>query len=74
MDQQTIQTWAPVVFNLIVAAFIYGGLTQRVKNSERNIDDIKSEQDQQWAKIQKHGEEIAGLKARGGKVNGMAAN
>lgn len=70
---EQIQPWLPVILNLFVAAFIYGGLTVRVKRAETDIVEIKSEQDNQWTAINSTAGRVAGIEGEmRGKANGAA--
>lgn len=65
--------WVPVLINVIVAAFIYGGLYVQVKNSKEDIAEIKADDKELWKAMGIHGERISTLE--GGnphKFNGAA--
>jgi hypothetical protein len=74
MQAQTdFEKWLPVLINIIVAAFIYGGLFVQVKNSKEDIEAVQADDKEQWKTIGVHGERIASLE--GGvpqKFNGAA--
>lgn len=55
--------WTPVLINLIVAAFIYGGLVTTVRSNSKAITSIwkelKSQRDDTKKTLDKHGDELA---------------
>lgn len=63
--------WIPVIvggaIHLLVAAVIYGRLTERVTNHGTTIRELKIEQDGQREQLNDHGERIVRLET---KVNG----
>jgi hypothetical protein len=55
--------WTPVLINLIVAAFIYGGLAATVRSNNKAIasiwKELKSQRDDTKKALDKHGDELA---------------
>jgi hypothetical protein len=62
------EVWIPVIamagINLLAVAAMWGGLGQRVKESERRITDLEDSDEDQWRSINSHGQTIAVLEDR----------
>lgn len=50
------------------AARIEGALGAKVENHAEKLSELGHEQDQQWTKINNHGERISGLEAKTAKL------
>lgn len=55
--------WAPellgVLVQLVVAAYVYGRLTEKTTGHSSRLDALDHEQGQQWVQIGDHGQRIA---------------
>lgn len=69
--------WYPVIVGslvqLIVAAFVYGQLSNQTKNNAEDIKELKTDGDVQWKAINRHGERISTLEGAAKRANGAAA-
>lgn len=57
----------------MVAAFVYGQLSEKTKNNAADIGELKEDGDVQWRKINSHGERISTLEGKSSaRTNGAA--
>lgn len=53
-----------VVSNFVIIAFFFGGLTQRVKNVEKDCEDQKEVERDQWQDINRIDRELGKVKGK----------
>lgn len=58
---------ASVGGTLLANAYFFGGLTQRVKQAEAEIEDLRDDGKSQWKQINAHGERVSKIE---GRLNG----
>jgi FlaG/FlaF family flagellin (archaellin) len=63
-----METWAPVaitaILNLVLAAFVYGRLTQSVSAQEQRVGALESDSGQIWKKLSDHGERLTAVETQ----------
>ena len=59
-----ITFFGTVIVQSRAAARIEGALGAKVEDHSQKFRDLRTEQDNQWSKINEHGERIAGLEAQ----------
>ncbi|MFP5276962.1 MAG: hypothetical protein ACLGPM_07595 [Acidobacteriota bacterium] len=62
-DWTALGTWATFFATIAVGAFVYGRLTEKVNVHDRRFMEVGGRLDGHSRTIQKHGEDIAGIKA-----------
>lgn len=69
--------WVPVgvsaLVQLVIAAYVYGKLTEKTAHNSEDIKELKADGDTQWKAINKHGERISTLEGKSQRTNGAAA-
>lgn len=70
---QWVSVAVSALVQLVVAAYVYGQLSNQVKNSSEDIKELKTDGDTQWKAINKHGERISTLEGKAHRANGAAA-
>ena len=59
-----MRDWLPVIVNIIIAAFIYGGLYVQVRNHTDDIKKLEETDRKQWDRLDDHGQRIAAVEAQ----------
>lgn len=68
--------WIPVLVGagvqLLVAAYVYGRLTENTKNNSTAIENLQRSDGEQWAAIGEVREDVARIEGSLTKVNGVS--
>lgn len=70
MNPGWVQAGVTVAANLLVAAFVYGQLTQRQKDQGRELREVKDEQLEHRAQLLDHEGRISHIEGRKGMPHG----